>query len=124
MEQPHTIERKTVSDFPTSENILCTVISATDPNRTALLEKCRIPLFNHHRPEIICRALIDNRSQLNFVSESFARRHELPCKSVNQTVKPVGTAPPFKTRGLAPITLALPGEETLRVDLFIISQVP
>ena len=92
--EQNTSERNTVSDCHTSGNNLCTAISATEPDRTALLGTCRIPLFNHHRQEIICRALIDNGSQLNFVSESFVRRNGLPRKSVYQTVKPVGTAPP------------------------------
>ena len=122
-EQPITTERKTVNDCHTSGNNLYTVISATEPDKTALLGTCRIPLFNHHRQEIICRALIDNGSQLNFVSESFVRRNGLPRKSVNQTVKPVGTGPPLETRGLAPINLSLPGEDTLRADFFIMPQV-
>ena len=67
--------------------------------------------------------MIDNGSQLNFVSDSFVRGHGLPRKSVNQTVKPVGTAPPLETRGLAPITLSLPGEDTLRADFFIMPQI-
>ena len=105
-EQPITTERKTVSDCHASGNNLCTVISATEPDRTVLLGTYRIPLFNHHRHQLICHALIDNGSQLNFVSESFLRRHGLTRKSVNRTVKPVGTAPPpLETRGLAPITL-------------------
>ena len=118
-EQQNTTERNTVNDCHTSGNNLCTAISATEPDRTALLGTCRIPLFNHHRQEIICRALIDNGSQLNFVSDSFVRRHGLPRKSVNQTVKPVGTAPPLETRGLAPINLSLPGEDLLRADFFV-----
>ena len=64
--------------------------------------------------------MIDNGSQLNFVNESFVRRYGLPHKSVNQTVKPVGIASPLERRGLAPITLSLPGEDTLRADFFII----
>ena len=122
-EQQITTERKTVSDCHTSGNNLCFAISATEPDRTALLGTCRIPLFNHHRLEIICRALVDNGSQFNFVNDSFVRRHGLPRKSVNQTVKPVGTAPPLETRDLAPITLSLPGEDTIRADFFIITQV-
>ena len=74
-EQQNTTERKTVSDCHTSGNNLCTAISATEPDKTALLGTYRMPLFNHHRQEIICRALIDNGSQLNFVSESFVRRN-------------------------------------------------
>ena len=122
-EQQITTERNAVNDCHTSGNNLCTAISATEPDKMALLGTSRIPLFNHHRQEIICRALIDNGSQLNFVSESFVRRNRLPLKSVNQTVKQVGTAPPLETRGLAPITLSLPGEDTLRADFFIMPQV-
>ena len=121
--EQNTPERNTINDCHTSGNNLCTAISATEPDRTALLGTCRIPLFNHHRQEIICRALIDNGSQLKFVSDSFVRRHGLPRKSVKQTVKPVGTAPPLETRGLAPIKLSLPGEDTLRADFFIMPQV-
>ena len=61
-EQQITTEKKTVNYCHTSGNNLCTAISATEPDRTALLGTCRIPLFNHHRQETICRALIDNFS--------------------------------------------------------------
>ena len=95
-EQPITIERKTVNDCHTSGNNLCTVISFTEPDRTALPGACRKTLFNHHRQETFCLALIDNGSQLNFFSESFVRRHGLPRKSLKQTAKPVGIAPHWR----------------------------
>ena len=94
MEQPNPTGR--LNDSPTRGNNLC-----TEPDRTALLGSCRIPLFNHHIQEIFCCALIDNEPQLNFVSESFVRRQGLPRKSVSQTVKPVGTAAPEDDRSCA-----------------------
>ena len=52
------------------------------------------------------------------VSMRLVGRHELSPKSVSQTVKTVETAnPPLETRGLKPITLSLPGEETLRARI-------
>ena len=70
-EQPNTNEMKTVNDYTTSGKKLCTVISATETDRTALFGTYRIPLFNPHRLGIFCRALIDIGLHLNFFSESF-----------------------------------------------------
>ena len=88
-EQSITTERKTANNSPTSGKNLCLVSGATERDRTALLG------FNYHRQENICRALIDNGSQLSFVGERFVGRHGLPPKPVSQTVKPVGAPPPI-----------------------------
>ena len=122
-ERLNTNERISVNISVTSSKRLCTVISASELDRTALLRTCRIPLFNYHRGKIICNVSINIGSLSIFNSESFVRQLALSRKSVSQTFKPDGVDPHLRRGVLQGKILYCMEKKTLRADFFIEPQV-
>ena len=92
--------------------------------RTALLGTVVLPFKNTMtRRQFKGRALLDNCSQINFVSKRFAKKMQLNVTPSKFTISTVGCTTPQSTSGVVSFTIPLPDGSEVPVHAYVFTQV-
>ncbi|XP_050294945.1 uncharacterized protein LOC126735061 [Anthonomus grandis grandis] len=79
------------SDLPSTsqatQNLYC---ASQNPNSFVLLSTASLCIYDKNHKPIICKAILDNGSQSNFISEKLFKLLNIPYQSVNMSVSGIG----------------------------------
>ena len=100
-------------------------LGRVDNGRTPLLGTMSVPIAKTLETKKVShgRALLDNCSQINFVSDAFCRRNNLMVKKTSFAISTVGCAEPQTTTGMTSFYIPLPNGDNIPVDAYLFSQV-
>ena len=96
-----------------------------DNGRTPILGTCNVPIAKSvsTKKVVYARALLDNCSQINFVSQSFCHRNQLVIKKTRFAISTVGCKEPQTTTGMTSFVIPLPNGHSIPVDAYLFTQV-